>query len=126
LGAASRLPLRSGINGGSTTLNTRARRPAMISKGSRSVWESFGSPTSAALATGLTERMQAERMTVVQVDRSRGQFLCAEHRRWTQVANADVTKLAPGDIVRVERGDDQVWKIRVVRTASEELASPEM
>ena len=82
--------------------------------------------TSAALATGLTERMQAERMTVVQVDRSRGQFLCAEHRRWTQVAKAEVTKLAAGDIVRVERGDDQVWKIRVVRTASEELASPEM
>jgi hypothetical protein len=30
--------------------------------------------TSAALAMGLTERLQAERMTVVQVDRSRGQF----------------------------------------------------
>jgi hypothetical protein len=126
LGAASRLPLRSGINGGSTTLNTRARRPAMISKAISISVGVLSLATSAALATGLTERMQAERMTVVQVDRSRGHFLCAEHRRWTQVAKAEVTKLAAGDIVRVEREDDQVWKVRVVRTASEELASPEM
>ena len=81
--------------------------------------------TSAALAAGLTERMQTERMTVVQVDRTRGQFLCAEHRRWTQVAKADVTKLGAGDIVSVERGDGQTWKVRVVRTASDELSSPE-
>jgi hypothetical protein len=74
---------------------------------------------------GLTERLQAERMTVVQVDRSRGQFLCAEHRRWTQVAKADVTRLAAGDIVSVEHGAGQVWRVRVVRTASEELTSPE-
>ena len=80
--------------------------------------------TSAALA-GLTERMQSERMTVVQVDRARGRFLCAEHRRWTQVAKADVANLATGDIVSVAGRDGQVARVRVVRKAAEELASPE-
>ena len=39
--------------------------------------------TSAALATGLTERMQSQRMTVVRVDPIKGQFLCAS-KRWDQ------------------------------------------
>jgi len=81
--------------------------------------------TSAALASGLTERMQSERMTVVQVDRSRGRFLCAEHRRWTPVPKADVANLATGDIVSVAGRDGQVSRVRVVRKAAEELASPE-
>ena len=41
---------------------------------------------SAALAGGFTDRLASERMTVVQVDRAQGRFLCAEHGRWTAIA----------------------------------------
>jgi hypothetical protein len=80
---------------------------------------------SAAVAAGLTERMAAERMTVVQVDRAEGRFLCAEHRRWTRVVKTDVAVLASGDIVTVRRPDGGLPRLTVVRTADEELASPE-
>jgi hypothetical protein len=78
-----------------------------------------------ALAAGFTERLQAERMTVVQVDRATARFFCAEHRRWTSVPPADIPGLAPGDIVAVDRPQGRVAKVRVVRTAADELASPE-
>ena len=81
--------------------------------------------TSTALAAGLTERLQTERMTVVQVDRSGSRFLCAEHRRWVRVPKADAATLAIGDIVSVERRGGEVSRVRVVRTAADELASPE-
>jgi hypothetical protein len=80
---------------------------------------------SAAVAAGLTEQMAAERMTVVQVDRAAGRFLCAEHRRWTRVAKTDVAVLASGDIVAVRRPDGGLPRLTVVRTAADELASPE-
>jgi hypothetical protein len=80
---------------------------------------------SAALATGLTDRLQAERMTVLRVDHTKSRFLCAEHRAWLTVARADVAALASGDIVSVEQRDGRVAKVKVVRAAADELASPE-
>jgi len=81
--------------------------------------------TSAAVAAGLTEQMATERMTVVQVDRTEGRFLCAEHRRWTRVVRTDVAVLASGDIVAVRRPEAGLPRLTVVRTAADELASPE-
>jgi hypothetical protein len=80
---------------------------------------------SAALATGLTDRLQAERMTVVRVDHTKSRFFCAEHRAWLTVARADVAALGSGDIVSVEQRNGRVAKVRVVRQAADELASPE-
>jgi hypothetical protein len=80
---------------------------------------------SAALATGLTDRLQAERMTVLRVDHTKSRFLCAEHRAWLTVARADVAALASGDIVSVEPRNGRAAKVRVVRHAADELASPE-
>ena len=81
--------------------------------------------TSAALAGGFTERMAAERMTVVQVDPGDGRFLCAEHRRWTRIAWPDVAGLHSGAIVTVHRPASGPARVTVVRTAADELASPE-
>jgi hypothetical protein len=64
-------------------------------------------------------------MTVVQVDRAKAKLLCAEHRRWISVAPADMSALAAGDIITVERREGRVAKVRVVRTAADELSSPE-
>jgi hypothetical protein len=80
---------------------------------------------SAALATGLTDRLQAERMTIVRVDHTKSRFLCAEHRAWLTVARADVAALATGDIVTVEPRNGRLAKVKVVRHAADELASPE-
>ena len=81
---------------------------------------------SAAIAASLTDQMQTTRMTVVQVDRSAGKFLCAEHRRWTVVSAADLKVVGSGDIVKVERRDGQAARITVLRHASDELSSPEL
>src|SRR5262249_32601699 len=80
---------------------------------------------SAAMAATLTERLQAERRTVVRVDQAPGRFQCAEHRRWTTVAKADLQDVRPGDIVAVEHAPGKLTHIMVVRTAAEELTSPE-
>lgn len=79
----------------------------------------------AAAAGGLTDLMHTSRMTVVKVDAAAGTFLCAEHRKWTAVARADLTGVTPGDIVRVDRHPGAVTRIAVVRTAIDELTSPE-
>jgi hypothetical protein len=81
---------------------------------------------SAAVAAGLTDQMQTTRMTVVQVDKSAGKFLCAEHRKWTAVSAADLKVVGAGDIVKVERRDGQPSRIIVLRHASDELSSPEL
>jgi len=81
---------------------------------------------SAAVAAGLTDQMQTMRMTVVQVDRGAGKFLCAEHRRWTAVSAADLKAVGSGDIVKVERRDGQPSRITVLRHASDEIGSPEL
>ena len=79
--------------------------------------------TSAALAASITERMQTERMTVTKIDRESGQFFCAEHQRWTRISKSDAAMLGVGDIIGVEAHDGQ--KVRVLRTAADELSSPE-
>ena len=78
---------------------------------------------SGALAAGFTEWMQGERMTVAKVDRDGQRFFCAEHQRWT--STTDATALGVGDIVSVEPRAGQPAKVRVVRTAADELSSPE-
>jgi hypothetical protein len=80
---------------------------------------------SAALAAGLTDRLQTERMTVVRVDHDAGRFQCAEHRRWTSALKADLRDVQQGDIVRVEPAKGKPARIVVVRTAVDEIASPE-
>jgi hypothetical protein len=83
-----------------------------------------GSAAIAMAAGTLTDLMQTSRMTVVKVDRATGQFLCAEHRKWTTVARADLASVNAGDIVRIDRGDGRAH-LTVLRTAAEEIASPE-
>jgi hypothetical protein len=78
-----------------------------------------------ALAAGFTERLQTDRMTVAQIDQARARFLCAEHRRWNPVPTEDLIGLGAGDIVMIERLEGRVAKVRVVRTAAEEMGSPE-
>ncbi len=79
---------------------------------------------SAALAAGWTERLQTERMTVLKVDRAAGQYLCVEHQRWTSVAKDSLASVQTGDIVRLEPAAGRP-RLVVLRTASDELASPE-
>ena len=80
---------------------------------------------SAALAAGLTERLQTERMTVLKVDEAAGRFQCAEHRQWTTVTKDSMALVSTGDIVRIERSGAQPARLIVLRSAAEELASPE-
>ena len=80
---------------------------------------------SAAVGAGLTDQMQTTRMTVVQVDKSAGKFLCAEHRKWTAVSSPDLKAVGSGDIVKVERRDGHPSRITVLRHASDEIGSPE-
>jgi hypothetical protein len=79
---------------------------------------------SAALAAGLTEQLQTERMTVLKVDRATGQYQCVEHRRWTSVAKDSLALVQEGDIVRVEPAAGRP-RLVLLRLASDELASPE-
>ena len=81
--------------------------------------------TSAALAAGFTEWMQNERMTVTRVDHEGGRFYCAEHHRWTQLSKRDAMAVSVGDIISVDAHEGEMVKVRVVRTAAEELSSPE-
>ena len=60
---------------------------------------------SSAAVAGLTDRMQSERMTVVRVDKTNQRFFC--------------------DIVSVESRDGALPRVKVVRTAADELSSPE-
>ncbi|HEY2993224.1 MAG TPA: hypothetical protein VGM22_10440 [Methylomirabilota bacterium] len=80
---------------------------------------------SAAVAASLTERMEMDRMTVLKVDRVHARFLCAEHRHWTWISKSDVTRLSSGDIVSLDRQQGRLPRVTVVRTAAEELGSPE-
>ena len=80
---------------------------------------------STALAAGWTERLQTERMTVLKVDQASGRFQCAEHRQWITVAKDSMMPASPGDIVRLERTGGQRARLVVLRSAADELASPE-
>ncbi len=80
---------------------------------------------SAASAATLTDRLQTDRMTVVEVDQAAGRFKCAEHRRWMSVAKRNLRDIHPGDIVRVETTAGQQRRLVVLREAVDELGSPE-
>ena len=81
---------------------------------------------SAALAGGLTDYLQAARMTVVRVDTGAGKFLCAEHRLWTQVSTEGLGVVQPGDIVKLDRTNGQLSRLTVLRRAADEIGSPEL
>ena len=80
---------------------------------------------SAALAADLTDSLQAERMTVVKLDHAAGRFQCAEHRRWTSALRADLRDVQQGDIVTVAPAKGKPARIVIVRTAADEITSPE-
>lgn len=64
-------------------------------------------------------------MTVLKVDKGANRFLCVEHKRWTTVAPGDLDGVRPGDIVKVTRHGPQPVHITIVRSAADELTSPE-
>jgi hypothetical protein len=76
-------------------------------------------------AAGLTERLDGYRMTVLKTDLASGRFLCVEHRHWTPVLKSDLRGLQAGDIVRVEPQGGGRARLVLLRTAAEELSSPE-
>ena len=78
-----------------------------------------------AAASGLSERLQSSRMTVLKVDTTSGRFLCVEHLKWTPVAKPDLQGLGAGDIVRVDTRPGAPTRLVLLRSAAEELASPE-
>jgi hypothetical protein len=81
--------------------------------------------TGSVAVAGITERLQTDRMTVLNVDRTSGSFQCVEHRTWTPVSKDSLAGVAQGDIVRVEKAPGQRARLVVVRTASDELSSME-
>ena len=76
-------------------------------------------------AGALTDRVEARRMTVLKTDLGTGRFLCVEHLHWTPVAKADLRGLQPGDIVRVQPQASGRARLVLLRTAAEEILSPE-
>ena len=83
------------------------------------------SMTVSVAVAGITEHLQGNRMTVLNVDRMSGRFQCVEHRTWTPVAKDSLGDVSQGDIVRVEKAAGQRSRLVLVRTAAEELSSPE-
>ena len=75
-------------------------------------------------ASSLTERMEG-RMTVLKTDLITSRFQCVEHRAWTLVVSSDLKGVQPGDIVRVQSQPDGDTRLIVLRTAADELGSPE-
>jgi len=76
-------------------------------------------------ASNLTERLESQRMTVLKTDLATGRFLCAEHRHWTPVVKSDLRGLQAGDIVRVEPQAGGRAHLVLLRSAADELESPE-
>lgn len=88
-----------------------------------------------ALAGDLSDRVEASRMTVLEVNKSTHQVRCIKHN-WMAVASTatvighDGRKiglggLAAGDVIKVESKDGEVQKIVVLRTAADETAGSE-
>ena len=75
-------------------------------------------------AGSLTERLEG-RMTVLATDPVTSRFQCVEHRSWTMVVTSDLLKVHPGDIVRVQNQPDGDTRLVLLRTAADELGSPE-
>ena len=88
---------------------------------------SFTAAVSATIvaASGISERAEAYRMTVLKTDPLTSRFQCVEHLKWTAVVKADLRGLQPGDIVRVEPRPAGRAHLVLLRTAAEEISSPE-
>jgi hypothetical protein len=86
----------------------------------------LGLSVSVAGGESLSDRLQAGRMTVLEVNAKTGQFRCLEHKRWTSVPNGELSVLGAGDIVKVETGNGGVHRVIKLRGASDDLASPEL
>jgi len=92
------------------------------------------------MAQSLSELIQQSRVTVIEVDKSRGRLrvrgtadACTDLSCSEKVlvvtdeeTQADLDLLNPGDIVKIEPGAGSVERIVVVRRAWEEIASPEI
>jgi hypothetical protein len=91
------------------------------------------------MTQSLTERLQQTRLTVVDVDASKGRLrvrgaadVCTELSCSEQTivlsdeGKAGLEALNPGDIVKVEPAGGRPEKIVVVRRVWEEIASPEI
>src|SRR5262245_23358700 len=102
-----------------------ARRTAMLMRTLSIGAMAISLATSAAVAADLTDRLQAQRMTVVKVDQAGGRFLCAEHRRWTAVDKTNLGSIHPGDIVAVEKNGGRLAHLVLLRAAPDELMIPE-
>ncbi|HEV8584529.1 MAG TPA: hypothetical protein VGT02_06125 [Methylomirabilota bacterium] len=76
-------------------------------------------------AAGLTEQLQASRMTVLKTDPAAGRFQCAEHLSWTAVHKSDLDRVRSGDIVRVVKHSGEPARLVLLRTAADEIATPE-
>jgi len=76
-------------------------------------------------ASGLTDRLASHRMTVLKTDATGGRFLCVEHLKWTAVDKTDLARLGAGDIVRVEPQATGRARLVLLRTAADELSTPE-
>ena len=76
-------------------------------------------------ASSLTESLATSRMTILRTDLTTGRFLCVEHLRWTPAVKADLQGLQSGDVVRVDRQSNAPARLVLLRTAAEELSSPE-
>ncbi len=83
----------------------------------------------------LSDLVQADRMTVLEVNKPAHKVRCIE-RSWMSVAAAvtvvgheghriDLTELSAGDVIKVEAKGGQIEKIVVLRRASDEAGSPE-
>jgi hypothetical protein len=91
------------------------------------------------MTQNFTERLQATRLTVVEVDRARGrlrvrgeadacsEIACGEQTLvLTDEAEGGLEALQPGDIVKVEPAGTRPQRIVIVRRAWDETASPEI
>ena len=78
-----------------------------------------------AMAGDLFEGMESHRMTVFQIDRASNRFMCAEHQHWMTVAAGELDGVHAGDIIRVSQHDSQPAHVSIVRTAAQEISSPE-
>ena len=80
---------------------------------------------SVVAASSLTERLATSRMTVLKTDAATGRFLCVEHLKWTSVEKINLNSLGAGDIVRVEPRANGRAHLVLLRTAADELTTPE-
>ena len=76
-------------------------------------------------AAGRADRLETSRMTVLKVDAERSRFQCVEHGHWAPVVKTDLVGVGPGDIVRVSPQAGKPSRLFVLRTAAEEISSPE-